>query len=57
MSKKKDKTYTVLIGCNLGCTEDDPQGTRYEIGDTVTGLSADEVKELKEAGAIADGDQ
>mgnify|MGYP003654797190 CR=1 FL=1 len=50
--EKKVKTYKVIQGCNVGCTEDDPQGKRYEIGDTVKDATPAQIKALIELGCI-----
>jgi hypothetical protein len=52
MSKKTE--YEVITGCNIGCTDEKPEGTRYEAGDTIPAksLKPEQVKALIELGCI-----
>ncbi len=53
MAKKQQTSeYTVVIGCNVECTEQYPAGTRYEAGDTLGDVSAKTLAALLEMEAV-----
>ena len=54
MSKTKKTEYEVLIGCNVGCDDENPEGKRYEVGDKIKAdkLTPAQIKALVELGCI-----
>lgn len=52
MKKAKDKEYIATTGINATCSEDNPEGTRYEPGDPVPAAVVEKSPWLLEQGAV-----